>query len=705
MQVMNIKSFLSVSKASVLALAVLSGSALTFQGCSENIDDSDFAIKTELTVADYLQNDSRFSAIVDIFSTIPLSPFDNGSDQASPIISALSARGNYTVFAPTNEAVQSFAEEQGCASYKQLSTEQMKTLAYSCVIDNGNDNAYESPDFPSDGSAFSLADLSDRLITCQLVEDQYVLNGTSHLSTVKGETDIDLSNGMLHIIVDSPLAPSSKSVADMIGMADNMKVFTMLLQETGWADAMDVDKVDIDLDYENQTHEQYLTITNLQRFNIAQHRYLGFTAFVETDDVFAKEFPGVDLTNKEAVLAALYERVKDAYGTTNPTDYKDADNAINRFVAYHLLDCKVAYNKFLRHVNEYGFMYKDFKNPQTENLSVDIYDYYATAGKHRALIKVSQDGDKPVRATSHNMYLNRVSNFNELTYETKSVRYEGVQLLPYNTLEDGTTFDNNAKNGFYFPITGLLIDDKANSSALGSERIRFDICTILPELMSNNVRGGLKYVHFPNGYFANITNESHDTKLLYLDAAGVGGTGWMDYQADEFMACGVFDFVLKLPPVPADGMYELRMGVNHNNLRGMAQIYLGESPNNMQPAGLPYDMRQPMLDNDEIGYKVDTKDEYSNRENDKVMRDHGYMKGPRFFQKPEGTGTSQTCREIGGGAGALRKILGQWYFEKNKTYYIRFKSALEKRDAQFWIDYFEFCPSSVYNGTTEEDQW
>lgn len=701
---MKYTSFISYIKSSALFAGVLVAMTLGLQSCKEDIDDSAFAIKTELTIADYLQEDPQFSAIAEIFARVPL----GSKAEASPILSALSARGNYTVFAPNNDAVNAFAVKQGHKDYTELTSEESLLLAYSCIIDNGTNSAYESPDFPQDGSAFAMPDLNDRLITCKLdaEKDTYVLNGTSAIA----KADIELSNGYLHIVGggenSSAIAPSNESVADLIGEAPNMQGMAYLLNLTGWDLLMSTEVADLDAVYEAKEHDETLKINNLATFTIAQHRYMGYTAFVETDDVFEKEL-GVSVTDKAAFLEKLTKVAEAAYGTAAVGDYTNPDNAINRFVAYHLLDCKVSFNNLIRHYNEYGYKYGEMKNPQTNVLSVDVWDYYATAGQHRALLKVSQDGDAPERSTSHNMYLNRVSRYETKAYQTVGVIHEGIQVLPYNTegdSEDAINHDNNAKNGFYFPIKGLLIDDAANQSALGGERIRFDMTTILPELMSNNVRGGV-YTHFPNGYFANITNESSDTKLLYLNSAAVGGTAWRDYQGDEFMACGVFDFVLKLPPVPKSGTYELRFGVSHNELRGMAQLYVGENPNNLQPAGLPYDMRQSVANNDNIGLVPDGNDESVNSENDKSMRNHGFMKAPRYFQLPDGSGTSLVARKVDGATGVVRRIITQQHFDKDKTYYLRFKSALEKNDAQFFLDYFEFCPSIVYNGTTEEDQW
>ena len=43
--------------------------------------------------------------------------------------------------------------------------------------------------------------------------------------------------------------------------------------------------------------------------------------------------------------------------------------------------------------------------------------------------------------------------------------------------------------------------------------------------------------------------------------------------------------------------------------------------------------------------------------------------------------------------------------EPGKTYYIRYKTALEATDGQFFMDYFEYCPSYIYNGAEPEDIW
>ena len=68
----------------------------------------------------------------------------------------------------------------------------------------------------------------------------------------------------------------------------------------------------------------------------------------------------------------------------------------------------------------------------------------------------------------------------------------------------------------YFPIKKIMLMDASTRESLGSERIRFDICTILPEILSNGCRSSRQHMNFPRGYFENITQESESTKFLYL---------------------------------------------------------------------------------------------------------------------------------------------------------------------------------------------
>ena len=690
------------SLAAFLCFAGMTSSVLfTFQSCKEDLSEGDYAIAEKQTISDYLAETPNFSKFKAILDRVPL----GHKEGASSLSAVLSARGNYTIFAPNNEAIDAYLAELGVASVEQLDDEQAELIAYSCIIDNGDDSAYESPDFPQGNAAFTKSDLNDRTITCDEVAADdgttyYELNGKCRVV----KFDVQLSNGYLHEVA-TVIAPSNEMVPDLIKMADNMHVMGVLLKATGW-DAKLTDF--IDLDYENAEHEQTIKLPNLATFPVAQHRYLGYTALVETDDVYAKynvPMPenynfdeGGTCSNLQAIIDAITPIAEAAYGTEAKGDITNERNAVNRFVAYHFLEGKMAHNKFVSHVCEYGYKGGDIRNPQQTELTVDLTDYFYTTGSMRGLVKITHE------AKSKDLYANRVCTYDvEGSYEQTGVKHPGVKIAATNpsTTSPEELNENNAKNGYYYPVDDLFILDRATADALGGERIRFDITTILPEILNNGCRSQSYQYFDSNDYFSNISGCSDDTKLLYLTTASQGAYGWCDLEGDEFMVLGIYDFVLRLPPVPKEGTYEIRMGCSLNSLRGMCQIYFGKDPKNLLPVGLPFDMRMSTT-GDNVGWFSDGNlDDATIREKDKNMRNQGYMKGPKIFCISNGDAAT-TARDY---SGHVRLIITTEQLSPNETYYMRFKSCLEDNASQFFSDYFEFCPRSVYNGVEAEDIW
>ena len=690
------------------ALGVLS--LFCFNGfltsCTENIDESNYAIAEEQTVTDYLSTNDSLSYFKAICDRVRL----GDSEQASSITSVLSARGNYTVFAPNNEAVQYYMDSLGVASVADLTYEQAQLIANSCIIDNGEQAAYETADFPTPGT-FPLSNLNDRLLSCELMttdaDNYYVINGESRVIS----EDNEVSNGMVHV-VSTVIAPSSDLLPDMIAAAPNLKIMSYLLTQTHLCDSLLEERDD---SYEEtKSDDQYTTGTG-EVLSMPDHRYLGYTGFVEPDDVYASEW-GINLqtdaegnvTNWDEVMAIIEERCAAIYSTGEDAtttaaaagDLTNPDNAVNRFVAYHFTKGRKGYDRLVRHCNEYNYRVGDWRNPQTTSCPTDVWDYYATIGKYRGLIKVLQAGDAGRYGDpDHTMYLNRFVEYNagfEDDYSVKRIEEEGLVVSATNG-----EYDNNAQNGFYFPINKILTYDVSTRELMGGERIRIDFTTFLPELASNNVRG-VSINYFPNDYFENIVSTSNGTTIYYLYTQSAAS--WRDYQGDEMQLEGLFDATFRLPPVPMNGTYEIRLGVSLNARRGMGQFYFGSDPLRLAPVGLPIDMRQSMQNNPAIPAVADVDDEQTNIENDRNLRNQGWMKAPQYATVCNGNGDSP-LRDVITGNAVCRAILTVQNLNANQTYYLRMKSALRKIDAQFFLDYIEFVPTSVYNGVQPEDIW
>jgi hypothetical protein len=137
----------------------------------------------------------------------------------------------------------------------------------------------------------------------------------------------------------------------------------------------------------------------------------------------------------------------------------------------------------------------------------------------------------------------------------------------------------------------------------------------------------------------------------------------------------------------------------------MAQLYFGNDPDRLMPAGLPYDMRQSCVNNPAIPWVEDIEgDDLTNIENDKNLRNQGYMKAPNYFTT-SGTKGVSSVRNASPGSPGLRRIVSRQYMKPNETYYLRFKSALKKMDAEWFLDFIEIVPKEVYDGAVDEDIW
>lgn len=714
----------------------ISSVGVSVSSCQEEVDDSNFAIKSEKTLSDIMDSEPSLSLARDLFKQVRLGKKGNSSS----IYSVLSARGNYTAFVPDNTAIEEYLKKLGLNSIDELEDEQKELIVYSCVIDNGDQEAYQSTEFPNSGT-FNLSNLYDRLLTCTetptagdtVVRVKYdpftMMPEMKDGDTVKVSypifyniekscgvmvSDLQASNGWLHIMADV-IAPTSDYVFTIVQEAPNMKIMGRLLQETGIWEWMNQER---DAIYEEQEIPDNL-VAQPGTFEVPEKRYLAYTGFVEPDSIF--ELYGVPspivngdgvITNWDEVLQGLknVSKITTAYGTQDMDDLKSPNNPLNKFVKYHFIDGKYAPGKLVVHYTEFQYQYgPDQKNPQTRVLPTDAWDYYTTIHpkdkvEAREPIKILQLGSRGAigsRYEGNPIFINRFAEYDDGptgTYEQIGIKPGGEGVLVH---EDRSL---SAANGYIYPIDDLLVFGDAERTLMGRERMRIDYTTIIHELSSNNLRLG-KYSMFPAGYFENLPLQNSSSNVLYLFCAysPLSSTGWCNFEGDEMMILGLYDVTFRIPPVPVAKEYEIRLGVSHNTLRGMCQLYFGEDINRLKPAGLPYDLRQS-APSASIPWVADIEDdETTNAENDKNMRNQGYMKGPQYFGWTDGKGTlDRMSRSY---SGHLRRIVTIERMEPGKSYYLRYKSALKKLDSQLQIDYIEIVPKEIYGGNEAEDVW
>ena len=679
----------SIDKHIFLCITLL---ALVASSCKEDIDDSDLYTFTGEMMIDHFENSpDTFSYYYQILGIVHPS-----SKSESTMKELLSARGNYTCFAPTNEAIQSYLDslyEIGIlesSALDDITDSVAEAIVFNSIIDNGDNTAYASTDFQdpmptnnmndrpiriSYGNSYELTNAGDST----LITDIYV-----NIYSKVIEKDIEVENGYIHTI-NHVISPSNASVGDLVSNTENLSFFGSLLVLTGW-DQETTDYRDYDYDDLDEAGEYYTGSSGSWGGYYPEHRYYKYTFFVEPDSVFEN----AGITTVDELMAYLQENADYDDDTSWDDDYESEDNALNQFIAYHIVPVGLDWSNMVTWSNEYGFYNGNLNDGSS--FRVNVWEYWETIGKHRRSMKITGISGNRKR-------INRKSVYNTTSYREISAQITIPGITVNQTNGD---YDNNALNGYYFTIDEILVWTDEIPNTILNERMRYDICSLLPEMINAGCRLNRNNSwYFTTEYFDNIVDMSDQTEFEYLpNTSGSGGNGsWMNFQSDEFNIRGIYDFTMKLPPVPYTGTYEIRYGINANSNRGMAQVYIGTNPNNLPAIGIPLDLRI-LGSSSLIGWTSDDdlgSDDAIN-EFDKQMRNNGYMKGPKYFCPGSGV-TGRDCTNC------MRRIIYTGQLTAGETYYIRFKSVLDDSETEFFYDYLEFVPKSIYNGDVAEDKW
>ncbi len=669
----------------LIAFALLAG-AVGFVGCQDKVDESDiYTFKGQLMsdCLDQTENLSKFSYLT---KRVRLSDMSE-----STVHDLLSARGNFTCFAPTDDAIQAYLDSLYNTNDFDITLTPDSTAEYivnNCLIDHDNSDALLSTSFEE--GTLETQSFAGRFVTINFD----TLDGGTYVDKYSRiiNRDIEVENGIVHL-VNKVVAPTTSNLGALIEATPYLQVFANLLKVTGYDEVLASSFRD--MDYEKNHPETGLgtpTETGDKQVPCPDHRDLGYTVFVEVDSLFEKKFgfkveksENGRVSNWSEILSIIENKCKEYYPDATSDDYKSDDNAVRQFVGYHIVDRAIPYNLINVHYNEYGFGYR-----HTENLSIDTWCYYPTLAKNR-IMKIMEG--KQINGKRINRY---VSERDPKSYQEVTVPRQGILLNNYG--------ENSALNGYFYTINDILVYDDDVPNKVLNERMRYDICDLLPEQMTSGFRritegNSLKGLNIPNGYFENMTFTS-ESRVVYLSGYSLT---WENYQGDEYNIVGQYDVTLKLPHVPYYGTYEIRLGLQNTVSRGMCQVYFGTNKNNLEATGLPIDMRI-YTNHDLTGFEKDDSegDEDVNTETEKRMRLKGYMKAPKYYGSASTSAVTKNCRD---NERVFRGIIYTGTLDPNETYYMRFKSVLENTSTQLYLDYLEICPKSVYSGAVEEDKW
>ena len=685
------------------ALAAVSIWALS--SCQEHIEEGARFTFVGNTIATFLEDEEhegKFSSFLEILSR-------------GECLGLMKAYGQYTCFAPTNEAVEEFLKEQYTIYKASVDSNKIDptckivdTGIYYPILDSLSDKKcaeiarnhivstkYLGVDFI--GNQIPAPNMNDRYLTLKpdTINGKSVLKINSEAPVLDEE---EVENGVVHII-SKVVNPSNKTVATQIDEYNYFSLFSEALDKTGYADKLSGTE-DPTYDEANKTAKGIYNNSPLAPY--PANRNMGFTVFLESDSVLKAN----NIATFNDLVVACQKWYPEGTEVWSPKN-KDGDrekgvidfnaalddwrNPVNQFVGYHLLDRKVPYDYLVC----YNIKVTDFDSEMDYLPKADRVEYYEMMNGRLLQVKMPRSEDNA------GIYLN-YANGNAGKGQNIKVYAPNDFKLSNSRYED---FVQEALNGSLNVIDDVLVyDGEMMKNRVLYCIMRFDVSALCSELTNNNIRWKRNNpsssdgeVYIPHTYCENVHVYADDTRLFYLSPHH----SWFNYQGDEMMALGLFDFAYRLPPIP-EGTYEIRMGYSASEARHVVQVYLDD-----EVTGIPIDLRK-IGDDPQINWKSDKEAQPEGcggdadliAANDKDMKNRGYLKGPNTFY---GTKDKELARDNNQ---CLRIVVATKYLTDG-AHWLRFKNVNETDDgnAQFMHDYFEIVPTNYLrdeNITVEE---
>ena len=665
-----------------LLSAILCLSLSTLTSCVDEQHPGTYYTFTGYSIASRLEQNEDFSEFVKILKL-----------SSKHLWGSLQTYGKNTCFAPDNDAIEEFLKERSAkdkvmySSVEDLPVELIDSLAENHLVEDITCYVGEMPE-----GAFSKVNRLDRYLLLNFDSINYqtdngiktrlarCVNKFSRI-TIADDT---CENGVIHAI-DHCIDFSGNYVYDLISSNPNTSLFYEALKVTGLLNTLNEY---YDASYHvgqdsigSRSRVELHASTRNYTLQFWEHRKTCFTIFVETNQVFAQE----GITD----MKSMAEYAKRKYDETYPEDADTIDptsphNSLNRFISYHILPELMGYSNFNTRSDEIDYFSAKITDPE---------DYFETLAPN-SLMRISTDvtSDNPQKR----VYINRQGKEGNGSTVFKGSFEPGIEILSPSAMGD---VEQIAMNGIIHYIDKVLVYDKNVRENILDRRLRIDAGTLSPDFITSGARGAYtggdnkKSIGFkdPKHYYSYST--SYKIHLRPVEEST------NTYEGDAVDIEGMFDIYVKLPPVPHDGTWQLRVSFRAlEDFCGIAQYYMACVPHGQtvprdgwSPLGLPCDLRVN-LDDASVGWisddDLDSDDDIDAL--DKSMKNRGWMKGPDS-QMTQNSRSHRAENHQG------RCIISTEYMKANMDYYLRFKQLLDKEDAQYCFDYIELVPKTVYD--------
>ena len=680
----------NIYKGFVGTLLVMLTPTLMLTSCSDEPDSQYFYTFTGEMMSDWLKSSERpqYSEFAEIV-------------ERAGLMDLLSTYGHYTCFAPSNEAVDKFLKGRGLSSVSQLSDADCDTIARTHLV------SYMYTTYDMIGHKLPTVNMLNRYLATEPGFDNdsnavIFLEKQAHIYFDLKDDSVE--NGIVQPI-DMVIEKSNSYITDLMRENPKISTFYNALKATGVIN--DVMLVE-DENYNPKDHEPYYMTSgdaesDKRKFSLPPTKKFGYTFFIEPDELLESKY-GI----KKGDLRALYDLACEIYDQVYPQDVNapghsfenltDSVNPLHRFVQYHIL------NMIAAGADDLTPQEIPNKPPFDGAIGIDETlvnpcDWHYTLLPH-TMIKVDK-----VTVSKYLGGCKKGQRYINRRYDAK-YNFIGQRIEP-----NDDEYDHDGINGHYFYVDDIVAFTKNVQDIIHNVRIRMDFNTVFPEFITNGLRilgdpfqqrstedkYGRNW-YFPDGYLDGVT--STNCKLTWRRPIS-----WADiYMWDEFNLTGNYDITFRLPPVPFDGEWQVRLGYTQQNSRGVAQIYIDNIPQ-----GIPLDMTIKLDDDYYIGEDfIDNIDDYDNMAPEEKAEYYKSLKNLGVYPHPR----SLFCDNGGQGSKAynitynigIRRIISQSYLDSTKDHYMRIRVASDGKQGnnnEFALDFLELVPKSVYGADGE----
>lgn len=431
-----------------------------------------------------------------------------------------------------------------------------------------------------------------------------------------------------------------------------------------------------------------------------EKRKTNFTLLVPTDSIFRLNGINNVIPDMFNYANSIYNK-DDILPDSILEDYTNTQNPLFKFLSYHILP----FLTDLTRINGRPDVI------HSHNARITTPEDYFETYLPRSLIRITTLFNAKNEMDVSKVFINSRGSEGNGTVGFKGARVRGIKIL---TSEEMGVTKYSALNGVYHYIDGILkYDDDVREDIL-DRRLRIDCSTLSPDFITS---GGRQFDNSTTGDddwstgFRDPLNFASYHSDYRMQVRSASASGSYAYEGDGVDIQGQFDMYVKLPPVPHDGTWQLRLSFRANSRCGIIQNYIACVPvgqaverTDWKPLGIPVDLRVNMTD-PSVGWKSDSGDELNGNEDlitalDKSMKNRGWMKGSIAQTTPQTSSSWNTHREVNTMG---RLILMTDYIKSNMVYYIRIKQLLDDKDAEFLFDFIEWVPKSVYDNNEDKN--